>query len=145
MDTVDTVPVLKESLMTTVDLRSVGSVYEPVLDRKNTNNEDVNGVFSGHVHLFLDQNHVGATDGPHTPFLTVLTMTEGERPIQPRQKCGSEPKLLFQNTYRSSIVACKIGIDLVNIEQINYSFLDTCNNVFNIHMYEQIFGITFLK
>ena len=94
MDTVDTVPVLKESLMTTVDLRSVGSAYEPVLGRKNTNNEDVNGVFSGHVHLFLDQNHVGATDGPHTPFLTVLRMTEGERPIQPPREMWLRAKTI---------------------------------------------------
>ena len=83
MDTVDIDPVRNESIVNTVDIRNKGSVYEPVLDRKNTDSGVVNGVFSGYIHLFQEQSHVKATDGPRMPFLAVLPMTEGERPIQP--------------------------------------------------------------
>ena len=71
-----------ENGVNTVDIRAITSAYEPVLYCTHTENERENVVFSGHIHLFREQNHVSATDVPYTPFITFLRMNEGAEPIK---------------------------------------------------------------
>ena len=75
----------KEDRANPVDLRAISCGYAPGPVIYRPVDEVGSAVFSGHVHLFREQSHVGATDGPHTPFLTILSINDYAEPIkQPR-------------------------------------------------------------